>query len=870
MDRHWFPRSAVRMIGLACIAFFTASPALAETGKLTIRVLDRDTEKLLPARLVLKAADGSYPGDRIDYSASRWPNIEAHAVFIAGEQTFELPAGKTTVTAAHGLTYGLDSSEVMVEPGKTNALTLRLKQTVNLRQVGWVSGDLHVHMLHGENQRSTSYADVALTCAANGLDFVSVGQEYVGAGQLDLKGYHAACAQVSTADFRMFLGGECPKSLLGHQVLLGATNPFVIDENPPYFRSARKVHDQGGVLVYVHPVRYYPGKQYQGNWLDFPGNNLARELLFDAYLGPSFDGLSVLSDEPSDNNAWQLWFQLLNRGCGVPIFADSDACFDRPTLGLKTPGFWNTFFYIGPQGKVDEATLTAAVRQGQTIATTGPLLQFRIDNQISGATLPTDGQPHSVEIEAWHAHHTFSLESTDPRANRPVGLSRIELIRNGQVVRTWEVDGTHAKIHHSVVEKDPCWYVVRVFGTDQKWQVGAASPIYFAPAPVTGKRPPLTTTVRGRIYDFRTGTARKGLVEVRRDDRILKSFPADGQFRVKMPLDAELIVRAEGERPLSKNLLLDYGPVHKYLWYLESKDLARPETFDMFEHLVQSVDLEFAIGQRLPGSYLAADLSRPAEMQGLRIVQGPERQTDGTVAIAAVLMDVEQITPGDTLQLAAVYRDEGDVGRLGPLVVEARGYDPRRPTAYGALKKFAEFESTWAKSQDLGDGYRMVLGQLSVPGWVESGPTGGIDISVRARQGNGDAAWIGLKVPLGPTKRVLSLTSAWPTMPVSWPDGHYGIGPFQACNRIGRTAQSKSDYRQLHLELKLKDQLFDLWPARDGRGCPDADDAVYTGQFLDQSLSDQSHLATSDPIRPQPPITWQEDLPLLDATGADQ
>jgi hypothetical protein len=360
------------------------SPAEAATGQLAVQVVDADTNEVIPARLVLQASDGSFPGDRLDCAAARWPYIEAHAVFIPGEQSFELPAGRTSVTAAHGFEYHLDSKEVEIEAGKSTKVSLRLKRLCEMQKAGWVAGDVHVHMLHGENQRQTSYADVALTCEANGLDFLYVGQEYVGAGKLDLKGYIAECEKVSTQHFRMFLGGERPKSLLGHQVLLGVTNPFVFSEDPPYFKTARKIHAEGGVIIPVHPVRYYPGKKYQENWLDFPGNNLARELVFDAYSGPSFDGLSVLSDEPANADAWQLWFQLLNRGCFVPVFADSDACFDRPTLGMKAPGFWTTYLHLEPGAEIGHLSLSEAVRRGQTIATTGPLLQFRIDGQISG------------------------------------------------------------------------------------------------------------------------------------------------------------------------------------------------------------------------------------------------------------------------------------------------------------------------------------------------------------------------------------------------------------------------------------------------------------------------------------------------------
>lgn len=843
-----------------------AGQAFAGTGKLEVRVVDAASGLTIPARLVLRDSGGDYPGDRLAVSAERWPHVEAHGVFIDGEETFDLPSGSTIVTAAHGLEYRAANASVEVPEGGTAAVELRLERAIDMRAAGWVAGDLHVHMIHGEQQRHTSYEDVSLTCAANGLDFVSVCQEYVGAGTLDLDGYQAECRRVSTDRFQMFIGAEGPQSLLGHQVLLGCDDPFVIPEDPPYFEGARAVHEQGGAVVYVHPVRYFPGKQYNGEWLDFPGNNLARELIFDAYAGPSFDGLSVLSDEPADANAHQLWFHLLNHGCFVPAFADSDACFDRPTLGLKAPGFWSTYFYIGLDTPVTQAALVEAVRHGRTFATTGPLVQFRIDDQISGGTLAPDGKPHVATIRVIYPQHAFSLETADPKTGAPAGIARIELVRNGEIVRQWQPGSTEAEVTHTITETDPCWYAVRVFGTDEHWQVALASPIYFASKPVPPKREPLATQVRGRIYDFLTGEERSGDVEVRRHGAVLKKFRAEGQFRVEMTLDAEIVVEADGFRPLRKNLLMDYGPVHQFLWSLESRDLGRRETFELFEHLVGSVELEFPLGHRLPGCYFAADLPGASEFNAMQVLAGPERASGGSVAVAAVLTDAEQIAPGDALHVAAVFRDEGAAAECGPFVVEARGYDPSRPTGFGALKSFASFEATWDAATDLGEGYRLISGTLAVPGWVKAGPTGAIDLSVRARRGSGDAAFVGLAVPLGATGRALCVSSSWPNMPLSWPDRNYGIGPLKVCNRIGRAGRPLSDYRELHLALKAGNDTFDLLPARDGRGCADADDAVYNGHFLDQVLSAESRIGEPDPVRPQPAITWRDDVPLIDAS----
>lgn len=828
-------------VAVVCVAAGGIS-CFAESGQLTIKVVDDESGAAMPARLVLRDAKGNYPGDRMGVTANRWPHIEAHAIFTVGETTYDLPPGKTQITAAHGLEYRAVSREVEVVAGKTSELELRLSRVTNMRAAGWVCGDLHVHMVHGENQRPTSYEDVAVTCAANGLDFVSVGQEYVGAGKSRLQDYHDLCKKVSSDRFAMFLGAERPKNILGHQVLLGCSDPFLISEEPPYFKGHSQIHEQGGVAVYVHPLRYYPGKQYNGEWLDFPGNNLARELIFDAYCGPSFDGLSVLSDEPDHRDTHQLWFNLLNRGFFVPVFADSDACFDRPTLGLKAPGLWNTYFHIGKESLVTPEALCEAVRRGRTFATTGPLVQFRIAEQLSGSTLPLDGQKRRVTIDAYYPQHSFSLESKDRKTNKPTAIAKVELIRNGVVIQQWEPDLQEVHLQHEIAESKDSWYVVRVFGSDPRWQVALTSPIYFSERSAPQKKEPREVRVKGTIFDFKTGADRAGEVVIKRHGTELQRINATGAFEATMPLDGEISVEAKGERPIAKNLLLDHAPIHHFLWYLESRDLGKAEPLDKFEFLTRELKLDFPLGYRMPGSYAIEDLKGEAAIDSIRILGGPEKRTDGSVAVAAIMTDIVQVDRGDKFNIAVVFRDEGAAEKCGPYIVEARGYDPSRPTGFGALKKFGEFEKAWADAKDLGDGYKLLAGSILVSDWVGLGPDGWIDLSIRARQGSGDAAFVGMAIPLGPTKRVLTWSCSWPTMPVSWPDRSYGVGPFRICNRIGRKSQAKSDYRKLHIELEINGREFDVLPERDGQGCPKANGAMFTDHCLDQILNLDSQL----------------------------
>jgi hypothetical protein len=746
---------------------------------------------------------------------------------------------------------------------KSAKVELRLERRIDLKKLGWVCGDAHLHMIHGEMQRPTSYAEIGLTCRANGLDWAYVNQEYGGAGEQSLEGFHAECRKVSDGHFQLMIGGERPKSLLGHNALIGVPNPFVIPDDPPYHRAAKAIHDQGGVLFPVHPVRYFPGKQYGGQWLDFPGNNLGREIVFDAYLGPSFDGLSVLSDEPDDRKAHQLWFNLLNKGLFVPAFADSDACFDRPTLQKNVPGFWPTYLYVGPEGKSDNASLAQAVRQGRTMATTGPLLLWNIDGQMSGQTLPADGNARQITVEVLHAHHNWTLEEAT--------IGKVELLRNGEVVRVWEPNTPEAKLSHSIEESEKCWYAVRAFGSDPKWQVAVASPIYFADTPAPAKRSPLTVRVRGRVYDFASGREAMGRITVERQGQVLKQFGAAGQFAVDMPLDAVISAAGKDGKEISHELLLGYAPVHDFLWKLDSEALGKPETLDQFESLVRRVDLEFPLGYRMSGCYEAKELPSDTPFESLKVAAGTP-PLGGPVAVATVLLDKRQVQAGDTIHAAVLCHDPSEKREAGDelLVIEGRAYDPRRPTGFNPLKVFATFEAKWSRAIDAGNGFRVLTGKLQVPDWVATGPVNAVEVNAFTRgEGARYQSHIGLRLPLGPTSRGLMVVSNWPTIPLSWHDHNYGIGPLKVCGKLGRGGQPRTDYRTLRMTLTTAAGDFVIHPAADCRGCTDADDAVFAGQFFDQILNEESKLSPPLARRSQPALEWRT-VPVIDATTISQ
>ena len=124
---------------------------------------------------------------------------------------------------------------------------------------------------------------------------------------------------------------------------------------------------------------------------------------------------------------------------------------------------------------------------------------------------------------------------------------------------------------------------------------------------------------------------------------------------------------------------------------------------------------------------------------------------------------------------------------------------------------------------------------------------------------------------MGPTRRAFALASSWPTMPLSWPDHNYGVGPPRICACAGlagptplRPSPASSpgdDQRGRFRPLAI--------PRRGGLSRRRRRHLRRAGGFADQVLDAESRLAGPDPIRPQPPVTWRNTL-IVDATGGER
>ena len=600
------------LLSLGCI--IAADAPDSGTGILRGRVIDDRSGALTPCTVAIVDSGGGLVIERESFKTG---------FRCGGEFEKILPAGRTRIRVTRGLETRAVERVVDLEAGAVTQVDFSLDRIVDLRSKGWFAGDSHVHMVHGERTVPVDFDYVALTARAEDLCYLSLSHAWAFEDPTPER-LAAELNRRSTADCQLTWNLEAPKNYyrgdagrcLGHcwsvgmrgrtgaggdviQLLLEASAGDYESEKPSYanYESHRLIREQGGAVFYTHPMRWWTGP-WGGQGI-YPKvekmrvSNLAVELPLDTLLGPTYDGLDIMTSggELSANAAaFELWALLLNHGYRLAATASSDACFDRP--GGAVPGAVRTYTFLDqPFSLPAVARATAA---GRTMVTTGPLALVSVGGRPPGTVFPADGTPRRMHIEAW-----TSGSSTG-------GLGRVEVLRNGKPFEVVSFDPalTSWQTNLAVRDSETAWYCVRVFGDDSKSHRAVTGAFYFEGQDY---RPPVPTParVRARIVDARTGRPLAGrLTEVTFAGPTPRDGPGHsaGPEGVELTLTGAARLRAEsdGFEPLLLSPFFDHAPLLELITGLEATDLANWETFERVRTLLSDVPLTFALNRRTP------------------------------------------------------------------------------------------------------------------------------------------------------------------------------------------------------------------------------------------------------------------------------
>jgi hypothetical protein len=417
------------------------------SGALQVAVID-ETGALTPARVYLTGADQKAYAppnvmQRIVMGGQGQPYPGDCYFHTSGEFDVDLPAGTAILEVVKGFEYHPVRATVTIAPDEINAVEIRLQRTANLAQMGWYSGDVHVHANLFAETRITP-ADVLMVAKAEGLSVVNVLPCNDPRTNIitDLQYFTGKPDAVSEPGTIVYVNEEMRNDLYGHVGFLNLKSfvepaysgwphsPFPYDY-PANYPQAIKAKAQGGVVTYVHP-------------------GLPSEFPVDIALGvaDTIDVMSQVDEEKSTN----YWYRLLNCGFRCPVSAGTDSFLNIPYHLI--PGAGRVYVHTGQD--LTYAGWIEGYRKGRSFVTNGPLLQFKVNGHEAGDEIHSEKGPIQIKVVGG--------------ADSIVPMDAVEIVVNGVPVRRIEAgsDPLSIQIAETLEFTESSWVALRVRGVGHR------------------------------------------------------------------------------------------------------------------------------------------------------------------------------------------------------------------------------------------------------------------------------------------------------------------------------------------------------------------------------------------------------------------
>lgn len=594
---------------LTAVLLASAAPALSQNAKLRGVIADAATGQPVPCTVTIVDAAGQTVVEHPSFKAGfRCP----------GQFEKSVSPGRARIRITRGFETRAVEKVVDLAAGSETDLKFSLERVVDLRRRGWYAGDSHAHMLHGERTFPVGFDLVALTAQAVDLQYLSLAQAW-SLEQATPEALEAELRKRSTPDCVLTWNLEAPKNYykgdvgrcLGHCWTLGmrgrtpegtdaigtllAASAWDYESAKPSFanfESHALIHAQGGAVFYSHPARWWTGAW--GGQGGYPRqekmrlSNMAVELPLDTLIGPTYDGLDVITgagEYAANTNAFALWSLLLNHGYRLAATASSDACFDRP--GGAVPGTPRVYTYL--PGGFSLAAAARATAAGRTFVTTGPLLLATLEGAPPGSAVPADGQPRRLAIEAWASGAETG------------GLRRLEVLRNGEPFAQMELNPPAGACRTNIVlrESGNAWFCVRAFGRDAQRQRAFTGAFFFEASPHAPPEP-VRARVHVRVVDAQTGKLLEAtLTEIIHAATLPRPgrqhHLPHGEDRLNVPATVRLRAEASGYTSAILSPFLDHPALIEAVTRLEDKDLLDWGTYQRIRGLLGDVPLTFRL-----------------------------------------------------------------------------------------------------------------------------------------------------------------------------------------------------------------------------------------------------------------------------------
>lgn len=432
------------------------------------------------ARVQVRGADGRdyAPQDalvRADDFRDPSDPTETHYFHAQGDATIAVPPGVAEIRVWRGLaaTPVVKSVEIAKRGATSAEITLDDTTTDFSR---WKSGDVHVHMNYGGAYRER-VPGLAKQADAEALDLafnLIVNKEQ---RVPDIDAFTPTPVRPDGASAVITEAQEFHTSVWGHMGLIGLEEHLLIPDYVGYPETAvaslypdnatiaRRAHEQGALVGYVHPFDP-PAPDPAGE------ARLTHSLPADVALG-LVDYIEVVGF--SDHRVTEgVWHRLLNCGFRLPAAGGTDAMANYASL--RGPiGLDRTYVDLG-DAPADAAAFTRqwldGLKAGRSFATNSALLDFKIGGEGPGAEITLKKGSHKLSF-------TASMVSV-------AAIDALDIIVNGKVVKTIALDddGRRASATGEIEIAQSSWVSLRASGKGASADVfdlypyAVTSPIY--------------------------------------------------------------------------------------------------------------------------------------------------------------------------------------------------------------------------------------------------------------------------------------------------------------------------------------------------------------------------------------------------------
>lgn len=519
-------------------------------------------------------------------------------VWERGKADISLPAGKHTILIRHGFDYDAVRIDSLYLPAGVSESKVTLKKRYDIASLGWFCGENHMHGQHGLSDQPQTFSDAARLAEANGLNYIQIAQWWTpDFSWISTDSLNRMAREATTSRVFVNWNLESPKCYMepddggksgnlhcyGHGCTLALNDHTYGKEfwfTGPNFNIIHEIHRQNAVVMLAHPVRFWFNG---GNFV----SNMASEIAFDYVAGEGYDGVDIFNDgEPLFFQHERVWWNLLNMGYKVAGTAATDG-----SVINGEAGHFRTYTRI--KGGFSWDKIAQGIRDGDCLASSGPMVLFSVDGKDPGSEFPADGVTHLASLKVW----------SGPLPGET--LVSVQVIRNGEVVYAWDLRSKKVREWSgslSLRDTSFAWYAIRVLSTCldpgvlAEWEqpaglyeVAVASPVYFLPAgfhrPVTAEA---TVKLQVTDEDGQPLPATVSIINYGREISV-RTTGKNGIAIFNAPATACLFIKSPGFTEVKKDLFMD-SPVYGFC--KDFNDFYTPGGFHRLREILGDLNFE--------------------------------------------------------------------------------------------------------------------------------------------------------------------------------------------------------------------------------------------------------------------------------------